>query len=451
VTELADALFVDPAMARIWSAEQSVRCMLAFEAALAHAEAQAGILPLAAAEAISAACEQDHFDAPSLFREAAISGTPVIPLIRMLEDRVAGGASGYVHYGATSQDVLDTALALQMREGIDLLVGRTFALAATCAKLAEQHRQTLMVGRTLLQQAAPITFGLKAARWLSLALRQTRRLRELREGISVVQFGGATGTLAALGGAGPQVTELLATQLGLAVPDLPWHAERDRVAAVATGLGIVAAAAAKIAQDIVLLAQTEIGEVSEARAEGKGVSSALPQKRNPVDAIAVRAAAQLAIGSVPAALGAMIQEHERAAGAWQAEWALLPDLFRFTSGALNRLVAAVEGLEIHPDRMRDNLEHFGGLALSEALAMALTPGMGRHEAQRAAREIANRAAATGVNLREAAMHDKRVRRALPPNAIDQIFDPVNYLGSTDLYIDRALEDFRTLRSKMVTL
>jgi len=451
VTELADALFVDPAMARIWSAEQSVRCMLAFEAALAHAEAQAGILPLTAAEAISAACEQDHFDAPSLFLEASTSGTPVIPLIRMLEDRVAGGASGYVHYGATSQDVMDTALALQMRDGIDLLVGRTFALAATCAKLAEQHRQTLMVGRTLLQQAAPITFGLKAARWLSLALRQTRRLRELREDINVVQFGGAAGTLAALGGAGPQVTELLATQLGLTVPDLPWHAERDRVAAVAARLGIVAAASAKIAQDIVLLAQTEIGEVSEARAEGKGVSSALPQKQNPVDAIAVRAAAQLAIGSVPVALGAMIQEHERAAGSWQAEWAMLPDLFRFTSGALNRLVIAIEGLEIHPDRMRENFERTGGLVMSEALAVALTPGMGRQEAQRAAREIANRAAATGVDLREAAMHDKRVRRTLSPVALDQVLDPLNYLGSTDLYIDRALEDFRTMRSKMGSL
>jgi 3-carboxy-cis,cis-muconate cycloisomerase len=332
VTELAEALYVAPEMAAIWSGEALVRGMLAFEAALARAEARAGVIPPEAAAAIGAACKGAAFDTAAILREAAVAGTPAIPLVRLLTERVRDTAGGYVHWGATSQDAMDTALVLQMRAGLDWLRGRLLALGDACAVHAEAHRATLMVGRTLLQQALPITFGLKAARWLALATRQAERLGELCERVSVVQLGGAAGTLAALGGAGPRVTELLAEELGLAAPELPWHAERDRVAEVAAELGVVAGAMAKLAGDVVLLAQTEVGEVAEAPAEGKGGSSALPQKRNPVDAVAARAAARLALGVVPVLLGAMAQEHERAAGAWQAEWAALPDLFGYTSG-----------------------------------------------------------------------------------------------------------------------
>ncbi|HEV8194477.1 MAG TPA: 3-carboxy-cis,cis-muconate cycloisomerase, partial [Ktedonobacterales bacterium] len=332
MSEVAGALFTAPEMVEIWSGEAHVRGMLAFEAALAQAEARAGIIPTVAAEAIERACRIEDFDVPAIWREAALAGTPAIPLVRMLTERVAEDWRGYVHWGATSQDSIDTALVLQMQAGLGLLTERLREIGEACAQMAERHRATPMAGRTLLQHAIPIPFGLKAARWLALITRQRARLWEVRTRVSVVQLGGAAGTLAALGVAGPRVTEMLAEKLGLAVPDLPWHAERDRVAEVAAALGVVAGSMAKIAGDVVLLAQTEVNEVAEGAAPGKGVSSAMPQKRNPVDATLARASARLALGVVPVLLAAMEQEHERSAGSWQAEWEALPALFGYTSG-----------------------------------------------------------------------------------------------------------------------
>src|SRR5579872_3899057 len=244
---LGDALFTAPEMAAIWSDVAFVGGMLAFEAALARAEAAAGVIPSKAAASIAAACAGASFDVPAIFREAAGAGTPAIPLVRLLTERVGREWGGYVHWGATSQDAIDTTLVLQMRDGLNLLTHRLLDVGTLCAALAERHRRTLMAGRTLLQQAVPIPFGLKAARWLAPATRQARHLAELRTRISVVQLGGAAGTLAALGPDGSRVTELLAAELGLAAPDLPWHAERDRVAEVAAGVGVVAGAMAKIA------------------------------------------------------------------------------------------------------------------------------------------------------------------------------------------------------------
>src|SRR5581483_6136625 len=331
------ALFSTSAMSAAFSPEAHVRQMLAFEAALAQAEARAGIIPSEAALSIAASCRVELFDVAALYREAATAGTPAIPLVSMLTAQVEGEAAKYVHWGATSQDAVDTALMLQMREGLDLLIADLLNICATCAALAEQHRRTIMIGRTLLQQALPITFGLKAARWLALLLRQVQALREQRARTLAVQLGGAAGTLASLGEKGLQVVALLAEELNLPQPELPWHTERDRIAEIASTLGIVAGALAKIAGDLVLLAQTEVGEVTEASAPGKGGSSAMPQKRNPVDATGAIAAARLAIGVVPVILSAMTQEHERAAGGWQAEWAAIPDLFRFTAHAVERV------------------------------------------------------------------------------------------------------------------
>jgi 3-carboxy-cis,cis-muconate cycloisomerase len=446
-TALPDALFAAPEMWEIWSGEASVRAMLDFEAALAHAEAGAQVIPAEAAEAIAAACHSEQLDVAAVFREATVAGTPAIPLVRLLGERVAASAQAYIHWGATSQDAIDTALVLQMRAGLALLADGLCDLAAACAELAERYRATPMVGRTLLQQAAPITFGLKAARWLALATRQLQHLGQLRARIAVVQLGGAAGTLAALGPAGLEVTERLAGELGLAVPELPWHTERDRVAEVAAGLGVVAGAMAKIAEDIVLLAQTEIAEVSESASAGKGTSSAMPHKRNPIDAVMARAAARLAIGVVPVLLGAMAQEHERAAGAWQAEWAALPSLFCYTSAAVDRVRAAVGGLQVHPDRMEENLTRSGGLVFSEALALALAPHLGRDEAQRLVRAIADRAAVSETDFQQAALADERVRAVLPEDAAARVFEPAGYLGSTDAYIDRALAAFRALDTK----
>lgn len=446
MTELAGAFFSTPAMAAIWSADAQLREMLAFEAALARAEAGAGVIPSAAAEAIAAACQSAALDMAALYREAAAAGTPVIPLVRMLTERVDGEARAYVHWGATSQDVLDTALVLHMRAGLDLLRGRLLDVGEVCAALAERHRRTLMAGRTLLQQAVPIPFGLKAARWLALVTRQAEQLAAVRGRVAVVQLGGAAGTLAALGAAGPRVTELLAAELGLAVPDLPWHAERDRVAEVAAALGVVAGGMAKIAADVILLAQTEVGEASEASGAGKGGSSAMPQKRNPVDATMAAAAARLAIGAVPVVLGAMAQEHERAAGAWQAEWAAIPDLFQYTAGAVERVHGALLGLTVDAGRMRANLDSSGGLIQAESLTMALAPRLGRQEAARVVRELSERARESRVGLREAARGEERVRAVLTEMELDRAFDPAAYLGSSDTYIDRALAGFHALRA-----
>jgi 3-carboxy-cis,cis-muconate cycloisomerase len=437
MSEPIDGLFTTPAMAAVFSAETHVRHVLAFEAALAMAEARAEVIPPSAAVAIAAACRVDQFNVVELFHEAATAGTVVIPLVRRLTAQISGEAQSYVHWGATSQDAIDTAAVLQMREGLDLLVASLLEVCERCAALAVDHRRTLMAGRTLLQQALPITFGLRAARWLALATRQVVALRRCRRSL-VLQFGGAAGTLAALGNAGLRVGELLAEELGLPLPDLPWHAERDRLAAIAAALGVAAGAMAKIAYDVVLLAQTEVGEVAEAEAPGKGGSSALPHKCNPVDAVTASAAARLAIGVVPVILSAMANEHERAAGGWQAEWAAVPDLFRFAAGAVARVESAVRGLRVDERRMSSNLELGGRLLMAEALTVALTPQFGRAEARRLVEEVCRR----GLPLTRAARDDERIRSALTTDGIDRALDPVNYLGSTDALIDRALESYR---------
>jgi 3-carboxy-cis,cis-muconate cycloisomerase len=441
--EATDALFSTPAMMDVWSGAARVRGMLAFEAALARAEARAGVIPTAAAEAIAAACGRDDFDVTAIFHEAAESGTPVIPLVRQLTARVAGEGRDYVHWGATSQDALDTALALAMGQAFDLLARDLMDVGESCARLADRHRRTVMVGRTLLQPAVPITFGLKAARWLALVTRQMRRLREVGERVAVVQLGGAAGTLAALGVAGQAVTAGLAEELGLGVPDLPWHAERDRVAEAAAVLGVLAGGMAKIATDLVLLAQGEVGEATDGT-PGKGASSAMPQKRNPVDATLALAAARLAIGVVPVVLGAMAQEHERAAGAWQAEWEAVPAVFRHTAGAVAHVRASLRNLDVDAARMRANLDATNGAIMAETLALALSARIGSPEARAIVRELASSARARGTNLHEAARNDERVRAALSADAVDRAFDPTMYLGSNDWYIDRALADYRAL-------
>jgi len=442
--DLSEAMFTAPEMAACFSSATSVQRMLDFEAALARAEASAGVIPKAAAAAIAARCRAELFDLAALYREGAVAGTSAIPLVRMLTALVDEEARGFVHWGATSQDAIDTGLMLQMREGLDLLIGRLLDVARGCAALADRHRRTPMAGRTLLQHAVPIPFGLKAARWLGLTTRVVRRLRQLRERALVVQLGGAAGTLAALGDDGVRVMELLARELGLAAPDLPWPAERDRIAEIAAALGITAGAMAKIATDLALLSQTEVGEASTRAAGAAGRSSAMPHKRNPVDAMAAAAAARLAIGIVPTVLGGLAQEHERAAGGWQAEWDALPRLFRFTSGAVESVYRAVDGLEVDPARMRANLDLTRGLILAEALMMALAPRLGRDQAYRLVQRASDRAAADGTPLSEVAASDEQIRGVLSPQEIARVFDPSAYMGSADRFIERALEEFRGL-------
>lgn len=424
------------------SGQAWVRAMLDAEAALARAEAAAGIVPPGDAERITDACRTLTLDAGELGRAARAGGNPVIPLVLALRTAVEPGTRAHVHLSATSQDILDTAAMLVARRSIGVILPGLDTLAGQCAALAERHRTTLMAGRTLLQHAVPVTFGGKAAGWLMGVLDARDLLRRSRERLAV-QFGGAAGTLASLGTAGPDVVARFAAELGLAEPTVPWHTARQRVAELAATLGIVAGTAAKIGGDVVLLAQTEVGEVTEALAPGRGSSSTMPHKHNPVDAIATVTAARRCAALVPVALEALVAEQERAAGGWQAEWATLADLLGLAGGAVAHAVAALDGLTVDPDAMARNLRKGGGAVLAERVLAALTPLLGREEAA----ERVARAASAGPQFAAALLEDPVLAEALATAGWDgprlgELLDPATYVGATDTWIDRALAAYR---------
>jgi len=425
-------------MERIFSPAGHVAQMLRVEAELARAQARAGVMVTEVAEEIASRCDPALVDVDAIMRDAASSGTPVIPLVQQLTAQLPPSARDWVHLGATSQDVVDTALVLQMREGVGVLLAELTAVGEAAAVLAERHRAAMMPGRTLLQHAVPITFGLKAARWLSSVTRQVGELERVRRELLVLQFGGAAGTLAALGTHGPEVARYLAGALELPLPDLPWHAERDRPAGVVAALGIVAGTMAKIATDIALLAQTEVGELSEGEVPGKGGSSAMPHKRNPVDAMQALVAARLAIGMVPVVLGGMAQEHERAAGGWQAEWQAIPEAFRQVARTVHHVRLALESLEVHTERMLANLTLDGARLMAEALATALRPALGAQEAKRLVGTLSARAAQAQSTLGDVARVDAQVADALDAAALSAALDPARSLGATNEWIDAAL-------------
>jgi len=429
----------------IFTPTAHVAYILRFEAALARAEASAGVIPAEAAAAIVESCRVELFDVAALERDALRAGTLAIPLVQQLIAQTPPAARPYVHWGATSQDAIDTALVLQMRDGIARLVDDLVAVGESLAALADAHRKTVMPGRTLLQQAVPITFGLKAARWLSSVTRLVVTLRRLRAESLVLQFGGAAGTLAALGEHGTSVARFLAAELELELPELPWHAERDRPASVVVALGVGAGVIAKIARDLVLLAQTEVAEVVEAFEPGKGTSSAMPQKRNPVEAVNAIASASLAIGVVPVMLSAMSQEHERGAGGWQVEWTAIPDAFRHTMRAARHLRSAVGSLDVRADRMRTNLEEASGALMAESVAAALSAHVGRPEAMRLTSALVEQALREQIPLGEAARGDAQVSALLTPGELARSVDAASYLGASDEMIDGALRSWRNVR------
>jgi 3-carboxy-cis,cis-muconate cycloisomerase len=342
-----------------------LQAMLDTEAALARAQARAGLFPADHADASAEACDAGGFDIAEIGRAAAAAGNPVVPLVQLLRAAVGGAAGGYVHAGATSQDILDTAMMLIAKRALDLILADLDRLEQGCARLAARHRETVMAGRTLLQQAVPITFGLKAAGWLLGVREAAEQLAELRQRRLAVQLGGAAGTLASLGNAGPGVVSALARALGLVEPPLPWHSDRTRVAQLGAALAVAAGAAGKISLDIVLLAQTEVAEVSEGT---PGASTAMPHKRNPVAAIEARASLQGALAQAGVLLGSMGAEHERGAGSWQAEWHAVGEALRLTSGAVARTLTAVDGLQVDEARMRSNLQP-GEVGVGQAAAL----------------------------------------------------------------------------------
>ncbi|HET8873502.1 MAG TPA: 3-carboxy-cis,cis-muconate cycloisomerase [Gaiellaceae bacterium] len=397
-----------------------LQAMLDAERALAAAQARAGVIPGEAAEAIAGVCRAGRFDPVAIFEQGREPGNPVEPLVRALTEAVGGNAGGYVHWGATSQDILDTAAMLVSRAALELLLEQLARVAEECASLAEAHRSTPIAGRTLLQQAVPSTFGLKAAGWLVAVLEARRRLAAIKEERLVVQLGGAAGTLAAVGDAGPEVLRLFADELDLQEPVVPWHTNRVRIAELGAAADVAAGALAKIGLDVGLLSQTEVGEAREA--EG-GASSTMPQKRNPVgSALAVACARQVhAQASVLAA--ALPQEHERALGAWHSEWPALGNALAYAGGAAEGARRALEGLEVDTERMRSNIE---GTVMAERASYLLAEQLGRREAK----ERVAQAVAGGRPLAE----------ELGLDAAD--LDPASYLGSAEAFVDRALTAYR---------
>ena len=434
-------LFNDPDVDAALADEARLQAMLDVEAALAEAEAEVGLVPAEALPAIRAAAKAALYDHTILADEAAKAGNLAIPLVKLMTVEVAKkdeAAARFVHLGATSQDIIDTGFVLQLRHAVPLISAQLDRAAAAAADLARRHAATPMAGRTWMQQAVPVTFGLKAAGWLDALRRVRARLDADLAAASVLQFGGASGTLASLGTDGLKVADALGARLGLSVPDLPWHAHRDRLAALAASLGVAAGTLGKIARDLALMGQTEIGEAYEAPAAGRGGSSTMPHKRNPVSASVALAAAARTPGLVATFLGAMAQEHERGLGGWQAEWETLPELARVTAGSARSIADALSGLVVDPARMRANLEATGGLVLAEAVSAALAKPLGKARAHELVEAACKRAVAGRRPLVEILAADAEVARHLSAGDVDRLLTPDNYLGASAAFVARAL-------------
>ena len=397
-----------------------LQAMLDAERALASAEARAGVIPAEAADAIAVACRASRFDPVAILEEGREPGNPVEPLVRALTEAVGGNAGGYVHWGATSQDILDTAAMLVSRAALELLVERLAWVAQECATLADTHRSTPIAGRTLLQQAVPSTFGLKAAGWLVAVLEARRRLVTIREQGLAVQLGGAAGTLGAIGDAGPEVLRLFAEELRLQEPVVPWHTNRVRIAELGAALDIAAGVLAKIGLDVGLLSQTEVGEAREAEA---GASSTMPQKRNPVGSVLAVACARQVHAQASVLTAALPQEHERALGAWHSEWPALRNALAYAGGAAEGARRALDGLEVDTARMRANIQD---AVMAEKASFLLADELGRREAK----ERVAQAASGGRALAE------------EPGLEAADLDPTSYLGSAETFVDRALAVYR---------
>ena len=430
-------LYGSDAMRAVFDERAYFQRMLDVEAALARVQSRLGIIPAEAAEAIGRAALVENLSAEELAASARNVGYPVVGLVAGLS-RAAGSAGGWTHWGATTQDIMDTATVLQVRDGLTLIRSALAGMVRALAGQAERHRRTVMAGRTHLQQALPTTLGLKCAVWAQPLIAHVHRLDALRPRVEQVSFAGAAGTLASLGDQGVAVMEGLASEFGLAAPAAPWHVSRDGFAETVGFLGLVCGSLAKLATDVILLAQTEVGELAEPYVAGRGSSSTMPQKRNPIASEYILAAVRTVHALVPVMLGAMAADHERATGPWQAELLVLPQAFVLTHGALLHAAAIAEGMAVDAGRMRRNLDLTGGLIVAEAVMMGLAPQLGRGEAHHVVKHACDAALAEGIPLADALAREPAVTGRLDRAAIETLTDPAHYLGSADRFIDRVL-------------
>jgi 3-carboxy-cis,cis-muconate cycloisomerase len=444
-----DQLFRADAMRRVFSDRGRLQGILDFEAVLARALAHAGVIPAEAAAAIAGQCRAELFDIPVLSQATELAGNSAIPIINELTRLVAGAnpaAAQFMHWGATSQDALDTGLMLQLRQGLDLIEVDARQLCTALAKVAAEHKETPIAGRTWLQHAAPTTFGLKVAGWLGAVARHLGRVRTVRTNALVLQFGGAVGTLAALGGHAEKTAALLAEELHLRPAELPWHAHRDRIAEVAVTLSLLVGSLGKMARDIALMTQSEVAEVAEPSAPGRGGSSSMPQKRNPVGCATVLAAATRVPALVSVLLSAMPQEHERGLGGWQAEWETVPEIFLLTSGALSQMRHLIGGLRVDAERMRTNLDATRGLIYAESVSTALARVIGHAAAHKQVERACRHAFEQNRPLNEVVLGDTDITAHLSSAELSSLFDPRPHVRAAARLVDQALVAWGNLSS-----
>ena len=432
------ALYGTDAMRAVFSEHSYLQRMLDVEAALARAQARLGIVPAEAAATITAAADAARLDLPALAAATRNTGYPVVGLVRQLSALAGEQAGRWTHWGATTQDIMDTATVLQMRDGLDLIEAELRALCAALAARTAQHRETVMAGRTHLQHALPVTLGYKCAVWLAPLLTMLERLDQLRPRALRLQFGGAAGTLASLGNQGLAVSAALAEELSLPEAEIPWHVARDGLAEAVCWLGLVTGALTKLATDVMLLMQSEVAELSEPHVAGRGGSSTMPQKRNPIACEYTLAQARGVHALVPQMLAAMAQDQERGTGPWQAEALAIGQAFLLTHGAVAQARFIAEGMVVDTARMRRNIDATGGLIMSEAVMMGLAPQIGRGEAHHAVNHACDVALATGVTLAEALRAEPTLNGRIDDAMIATLTEPAGYLGAAGAFCDRVL-------------
>jgi 3-carboxy-cis,cis-muconate cycloisomerase len=431
-------LFGTQAMREVWSDENRTRKYLEIEAALARVQARLGIIPQKAADEIVRSCRLEKIDLAKLARETERIGYPVLPVVQQIVANCADGLGEYCHWGATTQDITDTATVLQIRDGLAIVETELQSLSASLAQLAKRHRDTPMVGRSNLQQAVPITFGYKMAAILAGVERHRERLEQIRPRVLMGEFAGAAGTLASLEKGALETQAQLLRELGLAQPPIAWHTTRDTIAEVGAFLGLVTGTLGKIAMDVKLLMQTEVAEVYEPFAHGRGSSSTMPQKRNPISCLYIHACAGVVRQHVAALLDAMLADHERSTGPWEIEWIVLPEAFVLTAGALHQANFVLAGLEVDAQRMRANLDITHGLVVSEAVMMGLAPYLGRERAHDLVYDLCRDAIRQERPLLDVLAGSAEITQHVDRQKLAGLCDPAHYLGLSGAMVDRVL-------------
>ncbi len=431
-------IFTTPAMRQVFSDENRVQKYLDIEAALARVQARLGIIPRKAATEIVRHCTAKKIDFDLLKEKTERIGYPVLPVVQQLVKLCKHDLGEWCHWGATTQDITDTATVMQIREALDLIEDDIEAISDSLARLAKKYRDTPMAGRSNLQQATPITFGYKMATMLAAFERHKQRLKQMRPRVLTGEFGGASGNLSSLGKDGMRVHDGLMKQLKLNPAEISWHTVRDRIAEVGCFLGLITGSCGKIAFDVKLLMQTEVEEVYEPFHAGRGSSSTMPQKRNPISSVYITAQTAMVKQLAAALLEAQVEDHERSTGPWEIEWIALPEIFMLAAGALAQTRFLVAGLQVNKKKMRENLDITKGLIMSEAVMMGLGPKMGRNRAHDHVYDICRKVVATGRPLIDLLAEDKEIRKYATRAQLEKMVNPANYLGVSSKMIDRVL-------------